>query len=260
MSENINKSGDSAGNAAIDRAMKILDYLYLQEKCAGVSKIANDLVLPKASVFRILNTLEEWNAVECSSEGYRLGKIMLKYGQKVASNINGIDLFKPVMSKIVAEVNETVNLGALYGANVCTIFSMGAGMSVLSPRQMPMSPLYCSSMGKAFLAYCDDEYIREYFSDKSIVRRTENTVVSYEAFAEQRAQILDGGFSFDDEEYELGLYCISVPVVDKHNTIKVALGVSGPKSRLVTKESRIKELLQEAKHSVEDYVDLVTFI
>ena len=46
---------DKTGIVMVGRAMEILDYLAGKDKPVGISEMAKDLSLPKATVFRLLN-------------------------------------------------------------------------------------------------------------------------------------------------------------------------------------------------------------
>ena len=84
---------DKTGIVMVGRAMEILDYLAGKDKPVGISEMAKDLSLPKATVFRLLNSLEEWNAVECSeNEGYQLGCFLIKLGRSASKDLHLIDI------------------------------------------------------------------------------------------------------------------------------------------------------------------------
>ena len=69
---------EKSGVVMVSRAMAILNYLSTKDHYIGISEIAKDMSLPKATVFRIMNSLEEWNAVECEvGKGYHLGRFFI---------------------------------------------------------------------------------------------------------------------------------------------------------------------------------------
>lgn len=127
---------DKTGVVMVGRAMEILDYLAGKDKPVGISEMAKDLSLPKATVFRLLNSLEEWNAVECSeNEGYQLGCFLIKLGRSASKDLHLIDICKPYMERIMKEVDENVNLAIEYENAMLSIYSTYSNSSVLSIKR-----------------------------------------------------------------------------------------------------------------------------
>ena len=98
---------EKTGVIMVSRAMAILNYLSTKGRPVGISEIAKDMGLPKATVFRILNSLEEWDAVECEEDrGYHLGCFLVKLGKSASSDIHLIDICRPHMEQIAKEIEK----------------------------------------------------------------------------------------------------------------------------------------------------------
>lgn len=247
------------GVTMVDRAMQILNYLCEKDGSAGVSEIAKALSLPKANVYRILNTLCEWRAVECSSvnEGYRLGLMMVKLGERAGNDINLIGISKPVMKKMAQETGESVNLGVLCENSIWSIYSVGGQSSVIFSKQIPISPLYCSSMGKSHLAYFSDSELKCYFETTKIVSNTEKTITTLEDFFPEREKILAESIAYDNEEYEMGLSCIATPIFKGNKKVVASIGISGPTSRINAKRELLVSCLKETATYLSRYTDYI---
>lgn len=229
----------------VDRAFAMLDYLYEQGEAVGVSELARMLDIPKANAFRILKTLEKWDVVEKDSlDKFHLGRRLIKYGSKAKEEMDLIKLCQPSMAKIAKEIGETVNLGIKYEDNILTIHSEEGETSILVSKLIPISPMYCSSMGKNVLAHMTDEELSMYFTKEQVKARTINTLMTKEAFLEEKDAICTRHIAYDNEEYEYGLTCLSSPIFNAAGEIVACIGVSGPTSRLRFKGfERIEELL-----------------
>lgn len=232
----------------IERAFAILDYIYLQNAPTGVSEIARETRIPKANVFRILKTLEKVEVLtQTNEEKYQLGIRMVKYGNQAKSHTDIIRVARPIMSQLAQEIKESVNLGVLYENQALIIHSEDGEYYALISRLLPISPLYCSSMGKIFLAHSTQEYIEHYFQSTKMKQRTVNTWSSIQDFEQEREQIISTGVAADHEEYEYGLTCFSSPIIDKQQQVIAALSISGPTTRLNYKGN---EYLMEQLSSV----------
>lgn len=245
----------------VDRAVLILEEIFLADEYIGVSEIAQSLGLPKATVYRILNTLYQRNFVEKDDETdkYKLGLTFIQYGEKVKSKLNIKTVSEEFMEKLSQNLGETVNLGISHDGNIINIFSIEGESSTLVSKLIPISPLHCSSTGKILLSQMSDDEIEEYFNSHEIQKRTINTIVKYEDFRKEREKILKERVAFDNEEYEYGLTCIASPITNVNGETIAALSVSGPTTRLKFKginyiieelrkiSTQISERLKDAK-------------
>lgn len=247
---------DKTGVVMVGRAMEILDYLAGKDKPVGISEMAKDLSLPKATVFRLLNSLEEWNAVECSeNEGYQLGCFLIKLGRSASKDLHLIDICKPYMDRIMKEVDENVNLAIEYENAMLSIYSTYSNSSVLSIKTIPISPMYCSAIGKAALAYYDDEKLAAYFKRQDLRKRTAKTIITREAFEKERERIRESGLAYDDEEYEEGLFCMATPLFNAEGAVVACISVSGGYGRMMAKKEKVAEVLRQAKEFIEIYTE-----
>lgn len=249
-------TNEKTGVAMVSRAMAILNYLSEKEKPVGISEIAKDMGLPKATVFRILNSLEEWDAVECKEgAGYHLGCFLIKLGRSAGQNASLIDVCAPHMERIAKEIGENLNLSIEYENAMLSIYSTNITSHVLSPKSIPISPLYCSSMGKAALAYLSKERFRAYFKRQDLRKRTPYTLTTQEELEKECEKIRREGVAFDNQEYEEGLYCISVPILNGEGGLVACLGTSGAYVRMTNKQEKIIKLLKDAKELIEVYTE-----
>ncbi|MBS7335044.1 MAG: IclR family transcriptional regulator [Eubacteriales bacterium] len=217
------------------RTFKILETLFNSAEPMGISAIAAELKLPKVSTFRILSTLCECGAIEKDSDDrYRLGLMFVRYGERVRSDITIRSLAEPYLMKLRDITQETVNLSILYEGYVINIASFSGESFIITSRALPLSPLYCSSSGKIFLAHMDQGEIKDYFSVPR-PKRTVRTITTYDEFISERQSILSLGISYDREEYEYGLYCIGAPVMGSDKKPVATISITGPSSRMELK-------------------------
>ncbi|MCJ7690811.1 MAG: IclR family transcriptional regulator [Clostridiaceae bacterium] len=246
-------------NTMIDRTGEIMDYIYNSSEPVGVSKISTDLNLPKATCFRILVTLEKWNMVEkqYNTDKYKLGKILIKYGAKVSSDLSLVEVASPIISALSNKIGESTNLNIEYNGNSLNICKSSNDNFKLVSKLIPISPLNCSSSGKIFLSAKSKEELKEYFNSKDCCERTMYSITDYKIFEKEMKSIQNNGFAYDNEEYEYGLFCVSAPIIHKEKLV-ATISVSGPKTRLEYKG--LKMIETELKLSCELVTDLISFI
>ncbi|WP_434006127.1 IclR family transcriptional regulator C-terminal domain-containing protein, partial [Escherichia coli] len=89
-------------------------------------------------------------------------------------------------------------------------------------------PLYCSAMGKIYMAFGHPDYVKSYWESHQheIQPLTRNTITELPAMFDELAHIRESGAAMDREENELGVSCIAVPVFDIHGRVPYAVSIS----------------------------------
>ena len=98
--------------------------------------------------------------------------------------------------------------------------------------------MYCTAVGKALLAHYTDEVIREVWEQSDIKPLTTNTITNYSQFMEEITKVRSQGYAIDDEENEVGVYCISSVYYNHMREIAGAISISIPMVRIVTNTSK----------------------
>lgn len=217
----------------VDRALKILNQIFIADEALGVTRLSQDLDLPKATVYRILSTLQDGGFVKKNNDDqYDLGLIFIQYAEKVKGKLSLDQIAAEYMETLAEDIGETVNLGIYFNGNMVTIYSVKGESSILVSKLIPVAPLNCSSTGKVILANMDEDELSHYFKGGNIEKRTRNTITTYEKYLSEREEIRKEGVAFDREEYEYGLSCIAYPINNANGEVIAALSISGPTSRL----------------------------
>lgn len=81
------------------------------------------------------------------------------------------------------------------------------------------------------------------YAEQPLKRYTENTIVSWEAMMAELKKIRQQGYAIDNEEQEIGLYCIGAPILDKRGNAIAAISISGPTVRM--KREDLDEKIQK---------------
>lgn len=215
----------------LGRAFTIMEELLKSDKPLGVSELARLTGIPKANTFRIMKTLEELKAVSPKEDGYILGSKMIELGVGAKHNDEFMLVAKPYLQKLSKTCEETVNLGIMFQDYVLFIHTELAEQRSLVASLPPVTPLYCCSVGKIFLAYQTNKELEHYFKVHHPIKRTINTRTTKEALLQESEKIRRDGIAHDHEEYDYGLSCIAAPIFLGEN-LAAGISLSGPTSRL----------------------------
>ena len=215
----------------LGRAFTIMEELLKSDKPLGVSELARLTGIPKANTFRIMKTLEELKAVSPKEDGYILGSKMIELGAGAKHNDEFMLVAKPYLQKLSKTCEETVNLGIMFQDYVLFIHTELAEQRSLVASLPPVTPLYCCSVAKIFLAYQTNKELEHYFKVHHPIKRTINTRTTKEALLQESEKIRRDGIAHDHEEYDYGLSCIAAPIFLGEN-LAAGISLSGPTSRL----------------------------
>lgn len=211
-------------------AFKIMDMINELEQ-VGVTEIAQTLEIPKATIYRILKSLEAVNAVKQNKDtSYSLDYHLLNYAKGVSLKQDIISIAQAHMEETVKKTGETIYLGMEYKKHLVILNRIHGEFYQLQSSIQPVCDLYCSGLGKLFLAQWSDEDLKEYFHN--LPKRTIHTINEYDRFKEIQKEIIKNNISTDKEEFEYGLTCFAVPIFDEEGKVAYALSISGPASRL----------------------------
>ena len=154
---------------SLQKALRILLYMGEHSPEAGVTELASELGLTKATVHRLLNTMERFDLIErnVESERYRLGlKLHQLGGRAVESRTLRTEAHR-LLVEMSRRSRETVSLATpALGGVICLdrLDSPHTIITVCTPIGS-MFPAHCTAAGKAILAYMADDEI------ETLVRR-----------------------------------------------------------------------------------------
>lgn len=211
----------------------------------GITELSNALGLHKNNVFRLLATLSSCGYVEQNplTENYRLGIGIFNLGQKFIHKLGILKLARPFMQKVTSEVNESAYIGILREGNAIYLGVSETSLPVrVASRVGKDIPAHATAIGKIHLAYASDEEISKIFPDNKLKKYTETTITSLVELKRQLKDVTINDYALDDEELEMGVRCIAVPIKDYLGVPVAALSVAGPANRM-SDERLHKEIL-----------------
>jgi IclR family pca regulon transcriptional regulator len=113
-------------------------------------------------------------------------------------------------------------------------------------------PAYCTSMGRVLLAGLPDAELQAYLSRAKLTRLTSRTAATPDELMSVLETVRRNGYSLVDQELEIGLRSIAVPVTDREGRAVAALNIGTQSSRVsvAEMESRFLPPLRAAAHEL----------
>jgi len=243
-----------ASEGLVKSAKKIFQILEELSQNGGRMKlkdISNNLGYPPSTVHRLLNTLTDLGYVDQDSQSsdYLIGVKVLSLA---ASSLDGLDLGNIAynyLTNLRDKTGETANLAINDGNESLYIQkveskAMVRVFSLIGKR----APLHATGVGKIMMADLTWREVEDILEETGLPRITKYTITELEEMKSELEKIRDRGYAYDNEECELGAFCVAAPVRDYSGRVVASMSVSIPTNRFskTTKEKLIKEVLIES--------------
>ena len=145
---------------------------------------------------------------------------------------------------------ESVNLGVLEGPEVVYLECLESPHEFRLVAHVGMrAVLYRTALGKAMLAFMQEEKRESLIQGLAFQAFTPKTIVSAEKLRCELARVAGDGYAVDDEESQLGLRCIAAPILNASGEAVAGISISGPAAR-VTPEA-VPALATEVRRAAE---------
>ncbi|UOR11517.1 IclR family transcriptional regulator [Halobacillus amylolyticus] len=233
-----------------DRVINILDLLKEFPEGLTLKEIADRLSLPQSSTFHLLQTMEMRQFLSVTErKTYKLGPKLIQIGTRALETLDVNAEAQPYLRQLMENVEETVFMAVMLENELVYVAKVDNYRSVRTSAQIGMrKPMYCTGLGKAFLAFLPEQVKNNILSQIEMPAITKNTITDQDALNEQLLEFRRLGYSIDDEENEGSLYCLAAPIYNAAGEMTAAVSVAGPKNRVYPRQSEIvKELLSTAK-------------
>jgi IclR family KDG regulon transcriptional repressor len=231
-SEEAKEQRDSKFLRALESAFRILEFMSRSEKGVRVTDASKTLQLPKATVFRILFTLQQL--------GYARKDPITRTYVVVSStawlNHDGERdtlrrVARPYMERLLARFEQTVNLAVLDRDQVLyTEIIEGLRSIRMAATVNTYAPIYATGIGKSMLAFLHPIEAEEILKRKARPKLTSKTMTSIPVLLKAFKRIREQGYAIDNEEAEMGARCVAAPIFNAQGRPIAAISVSAPAS------------------------------
>ena len=204
----------------------------------GTVEISKKLGFHKATVSRILLILIRYGLLQQDpqTKKFMLGPSItsLRWAVNHFLNTNLVHIAKPYIDELRNTLKETVVLEVLAGnSTVMAYIAEGPQRVRLAGTIGDRIPIHAAAGAKAILAFSPPEVRDSFISNGGAMPRyTPNTITNPEMFQRQLEDIRQQGFSFDNEEIDIGINAVGAPLFNYEEKPVAAVVVAGPSPRV----------------------------
>jgi IclR family pca regulon transcriptional regulator len=252
IAEEIDALTDPDFMTSLARGLAVIRAFADSRKPQTIAQISQQTGIPRAAVRRCLHTLRQLGYVDAELNNFSLRPKVLTLGYSYLSSTPLTIAAQPCLNEISKTLGESSSLAVLeegqvlYVARAATSRVMSVSLSAGSRL-----PAYCTSLGRVLLAHLPEAELDDYLARTELAPRTEHTVTDGIRLREVLGQVRNEGYALINEELELGLRSIAVPVRGASGRVLAALNVGAQAAR-VTPERMLEAFLPVLRHGAQE--------
>lgn len=192
----------------------------------SISDVAAAAGLDRATARRCLLTLAHHGYADWDGKFFTLTPRVLRLGTACLASMPMPALVQPALDALSDRIGESSSVSVLDGAEIVYV-ARAAQRKVMSISLMPGSrlPAHCTSMGRVMLAALPESDARARIGAGPLPARTSRTLTDPEAVMAELARIRSQGYAVNDQEVEIGLRSVAVPLANARGQVIAALNV-----------------------------------
>lgn len=231
-------TGDPNFMSSLARGLAVIHAFQERKRQLTIAQISHRTEIPRAAVRRCLHTLIKLGYATTDGRTYSLLPKVLTLGHAYLSSTPLAVTAQPILDRLSEQLHEACSMATLEGDEILYIARSATPQRLISVDLSVGSrlPAYCTSMGRILLAGLDDQDLEDYLSGADLQVKTSRTLHTPEALRASINAIRQQGWVIIDQELEIGLRSVAVPLKDSAGQVLAALNVGTHVGRVSQRE------------------------
>jgi IclR family pca regulon transcriptional regulator len=221
--------------AGIVKGMAVLESFDTERQRLNATLAAQRAGITRAAARRHLLTLASLGYLETDGSYFWLASKVLRFSGTYLSSARFPRVVQPTLNRLAAQTQESFSAVVLDGSEVVIVARSGndwrsspAGKAQVLAYGLHLGarlPAHATSTGRVMLAGLSDAALQQWLLDHPLRRLTAHTVTDAAVLTEQIAIARREDFSFANQEHELGVQALAVPLRNARGALVGALNV-----------------------------------
>lgn len=232
---------------AVARALAIFDVFDQEHLSLSLHEMVMRLDMPKATVFRLVNTLEKSGfLVRLDNQQYCLSHKLTRLAGLVLASVSMRDIARPVMREVNRLTGETITLNIIDGHNRLCIDAVDTPSPLMSiARPGDRVPLLYGATSRILLAYMSSEE-----REQVLAAIPESAQADRVTMERELQRFVRQGYALTRSQRVQGVTAIAVPVRGGDGSVRECLALTGPSARVDSRDSEFIEIMVEASRNL----------
>lgn len=218
----VNKSTDHI--ASLAKGLKVIECFGAETRRLSITDVARETGLDRATARRCLLTLHHEGYADYDGKYFSLTARALRLGLGALASLPLPQVVQPWLDQLTEQIGQSCSVSILDGLEIVYL-ARAAQKRVMSIGLTPGSrlPAHSTSMGRVLLAAMPVDEARALVEQSDLTPRTPLSLTDPEEIMGRIAQIREQGYALNDQEIEIGLISLAVPIYDRLDTVVAAL-------------------------------------
>ncbi len=210
--------------ASLAKGLRVIECFGANRHRLSVSDVANAAGMDRATARRILLTLQAEGYAEHDGKYFTLTPRVLRLGVSVLASLPLPQIVQPWLDQLADQTGQSCSVSILDGTGIVYL-ARAAQKRVMSIGLMPGSrlPAHCTSMGRVLLAALPEAEARGIVERSDLSPGTPFSLTAPDEILARVAEVRALGYAVIDQEVELGLRSIAVPLLNVRNKTVAAM-------------------------------------
>ncbi|KGQ20089.1 Transcriptional regulator, IclR family [Lysobacter dokdonensis DS-58] len=214
---------------SLARGLAVLRAFDAEHTRLSLAEIAHRASTSRAAARRLIMTLEHLGYVRLSGREYVLSPSVLELGFGYLGSLNLTDLAQPLLEELARTVNQSSSMAVLDGQSIVYVArSPGRRIMSVTLGVGARLPASTASMGRVLLSGLDEDSLDAWLTHCKPAKLTAHTVTDVRRLRRIVEDVRRQGHAWVEQELEMGLCSIAVPVHNGDGRVAAAINVSMP--------------------------------
>ncbi|CAH0338858.1 Pca regulon regulatory protein [Rhizobium sp. CECT 9324] len=211
------------------KGLRVIEAFTVQAPKLSITQAAQRIGLDRATTRRCLLTLADLGYCAYDGKFFTITPRVLRLGTGCLASMPLHKIIQPLLDDLSEQIKQSTSVSILDHTDIVYI-ARAAQSRVMSIALMPGSrlPAYCTSMGRVLLAALSEAEARQILDASTRDQRTSFTKTSVDALMEEVGRVRELGYASIDQEVEIGLRSIAVPLKNTRGKTVAALNIGLP--------------------------------
>lgn len=227
--------GDPNFMTSLARGLIVIQAFTQQTPQMTISQLSVKTGLSRAAVRRCLYTLTKLGFAGAEDgQRYALRPRMLSLSHTYTTSSTLTTAAQPILERMSLAFRESFSVATLDGDEIVYVARTQVPSRVMAVDLHIGSrlPAYCTSMGRVLLAYLLPEQLESYLARAELTPHTTRTITSVEKLRASLRNVRRLGYALVDQELEVGLRSLAVPVYAPNGRVVATINLSGNAPRM----------------------------
>ena len=220
---------EKRGDGTVGKALDVLNEVVEIGSPVRFSSLLKTSKYPKATLYRLLQTLLNQDMLSYNDEEqtYKLGLKLVRMAHAAWLQSSLAPIALPFIDELSEKVGETVHLAQLDNGQVLYVDKRNPSSPIEMYSQAgKVGPAYCTGVGKAMMAFLDEDALSRVISKQAFFKYTDFTITSEKVLRKELTIIKKQGIAFDKQEHEVKIICISSPILSSKGRVIGGLSIT----------------------------------